>query len=145
MPPVYNNDTYRFCKASRIGRNRSVQRASESPAHDTFEIRGRDPMNLPEAQALLAHFVSPYRSWRRRELIELVGHEPIKIATGKSGTEYRLEMHVSVGSSRDPTLTVSGSACEVNSDRWFKPHATVGFSVSEDGTVAFESGFGLLA
>jgi hypothetical protein len=98
-------------------------------------------MNMPEAQSLLAKFVSPYRSWRRRELIDLAGHEPVKLVIGNSGTEYRLEMHVTIGSTRDPTLTVSGTACEAHSNRWFKPHANVGFSVFEDGTVAYESGF----
>lgn len=98
-------------------------------------------MNLPEAQSLLAKFVSPYRSWRRRELMDLAGREPSRLATGSSGTEYRLEMHVTLGSRRDPTLTVSGIACEAHNERWIKQRATVGFSVFEDGTVAFESGF----
>lgn len=100
-------------------------------------------MNLPEAQTLLAKFVSPYRSWRRRELIALAGRETIEIATGDSGVEYRLELHVTIGSRRDPTLTVSGIACETHSERFLKPQATVGFSVFEDGTVAFESGFAI--
>ena len=98
-------------------------------------------MNLPEAQSLLANFVSPYRDWRRRELIDLAGREPVKIVTGRSGAEYRLEMHVTIGSRRDPTLMVSGSVREAHNDHWIVPRATVGFSVSEDGSVVFESGF----
>jgi hypothetical protein len=67
-------------------------------------------MDLTEAKGLLTRFVSPYRSWRREDLAKLAGRETVKVDVGESGASYRLELHVTTGSSRDPTMNVMGTA-----------------------------------
>lgn len=98
-------------------------------------------MDLTEARGLLAEFVSPYRRMGRAELEKMAGRETVEIVSGRSGSRYRLELHVTRGTTRDPTTSVMGTATEEGSRRWFKQRAVVGFSVLEDGRVAFESGF----
>lgn len=98
-------------------------------------------MDLTEATGLLARFMSPYRTWRRESLVKLADKETVKVGVGESGASYRMELHVTLGSSRDPTMSVTGTATQVGSRRWFKQRAVVGFRVLEDGTVAHESGF----
>ena len=77
------------------------RRSSAKPLHG----RVVEAMNLPEARSLLAEFVSPYRRRSRSQLCQLVGHAVVKHATGASGTEYRLELHVTLGPSRDTVAT----------------------------------------